>query len=350
MGINNYSQIQSTLFPASGALPQAIIRSSDGILSAYGTVVPVDGSAGYVKGCIFNNTNGTGENVLYYNAGTEVNCDFNPVDGVGNAYGTASGRGPSPAIWAGCPALNYELNPEAGMHYFDDLTDGIVVAANQSVSAAAALGTTGDFAAFTLTGTAISTLATDHKGVVTLTVTVDEDADCRIAYPMNTETAGFFKFTSGKRSWFETRVKSDNVTNAKTNCFIGFMEEARMATGELIAVAGGATADVDYVAFRQDEADGNAWQTHYNTASGGHTVLSATAGVITLNTFHKLGIYCDGTTVFFYIDGVRLADSVALSAANFPDGEEMAFYFGIVAASATTIIQSIDWVKFAQEY
>jgi hypothetical protein len=78
--------------------------------------------------------------------------------------------------------------------------------------------------------------------------------------------------------------------------------------------------------------------------------VSATAGVITINTFHKLGIYCDGQTITFYIDGVALADTVNLSDANFPVDEEMGFYFGIVAASADTIVSSIDWLRIAQEY
>ena len=266
------------------------------------------------------------------------------------AYGTAAGRGPSPAIWGDCDVLDFTLNPQNGSHFFDDFHDGIVVAANQAVGAAAALGTTGDFAAFTLTGATITTLPSDVGGVVTLTVTTDDDADCRIAYPMNIETAGMFKFTAGKKLWLEARLKVDNITDDKQNLFFGFMEEARMATGELIAVAGGATADVDYVAFRQDEADGDAWQTHHNVASGGHTVVSATAGVITISAFHKLGIYCDGQTITFFIDGVALADTVSLSDTNFPVDEEMGLYFGIVSASATTIVSSIDWVRLAQEY
>ncbi len=351
MSINNFGQIQNTLYPASNSTPQPLLRNAQGVLDAYGTVVPIGGTAGYVTGATFKQTDGGADTSLFVNEGSVTSCNFTAVIAdVPNAFGSASGRGPSPLIWDDCPVLDYTLNAQLGSHVFDDLHSGITVAANQSVSAAAALGTTGQFAAFTLTGTTVSTKTDDVGGVVDLTVTTDEDADCRIAYPQNIEVAGMFKFAAGKKLWIEARIKVDNITDAKQNLFFGFMEEARMATGELIAVAGGATADVDYVAFRQDEADGDAFQTHYNTASGGHTVLSATAGVITINTFHKLGIYCDGTTVTFYIDGVALTDTVNISAANFPDGEEMGVYFGIVAASATTIVSSIDWVRIAQEY
>ncbi len=351
MSVNNYTQMQNALYPAPSALPQPLLKNAIGIIDAYGTTVPVDGTAGFITGATFKKSDGGANTSLYVNEGSVTSSDFNAaIADVPVAYGTAAGRGPSPAIWGDCPVLDYELNPQLGSHFFDDLHSGIDVAANQSVSAAAALGTTGAFAAFTLTGTAVTTKATDIGGVVDLTVTTDEDADCRIAYPKNLETAGMFKFVSGKRLWMEARIKVDNVTNAKQNLFLGFMEEARMATGELIAVAGGATADVDYVAFRQDEADGDAFQTHHNIASGGHTTVSATAGVITINAFYKLGIYCDGTRVYFFIDGVELADSVLLSADNFPTNEEMGLYFGIVAASADTIVSSIDWVRLAQEY
>ncbi len=349
--INSFSEMQNTLYPASSSLPQPTHRSSSGILEAYGTVVPVDGTAGYVTGAIFKQTDGGANTSAYVNEGSNTSSDFNAVIAdVPQAFGTTAGRGPSPLIWDDCPVLDFMLNPQLGSHFFDDLQEGIVVAANQTTAQAAALGTAGKFAAFALTGTAISTLATDTGGVVTLTVTTDEDADCSIAYPLNTLTAGMFKFASGKKLWMECRVKVDNVTNDKINLFCGFAEEGQMATNQLMAAAGGATSDEHYVAFKIEQADGDQWQTQYNTNSGGHTVLQVAAGTITINSYSKLGIYFDGTTITYYIDGVALADTVEISGTNFPVDEEMAFYFGINAASATSIVASIDWMRVAQEY
>ncbi len=349
MGVNNFSQMQNTKYPNPGPVAQTIMKNESGVMDSYGTVVPVDGSAGFVTGCTFKLSTGGANTSLYVNEGSVTSSDFNAaIADVPVAYGTAAGRGPSPLIWDDCPVLDFELNPQLGAHFFDDLTDGIVVAAAQSVSAAAALNTTGDFAAFTLTGCVISTLATDVHGVVALTITTDEDADGRIAYPQNIEKAGMFSFVAGKKFWMEARVKVDNVTNDKINLFCGLSEEAQMATDELMDVAGGGMKDVTYVGFKIEQADGDQWQTQYNTA--GHTVLSATAGTITINSYSKLGIYSDGETISFYIDGVLLADSVQISAANFPNGEEVGFYFAINSASATTIVASIDWVRIAQEY
>ncbi len=351
MGINSYSQIQNTLYPASGPTPQPTLRSNDGILEAYGTVVPVDGTAGYITGAIFKQTDGGANTSAYVNEGTSTSSDFNAVIAdVPVAYGTAAGRGPSPEIWDDCPVLDYTLNPQLGSHMFDDLQDGIVVVANQAAAAAAALNTTGDWAAFTLTGTVLATLATDIHGVVTITTTTDDDSDGGIGYPQNIQTAGMFSFVAGKKFWMECRVKVDNITNDKINLFCGFAEKAQLATNTLMAAAGGATADVSYAAFKIEQADGDQWQTQYNVNSGGHSVLSATGGTITINEYSKLGIYCDGTTVTYYIDGAALADTVTLATTNFPNGVKMGFYFVTNSASATTIVSSIDWLRVAQEY
>ena len=98
-----YSTIQNTLFPAAASTPQTLHKSSDGILLSYGLVVPIDGSSGYAIGCIFIHADGSGSNVLYINEGSTTSSDFNSVKVVPNAYGTTSGRGPSPLIWDDCP-------------------------------------------------------------------------------------------------------------------------------------------------------------------------------------------------------------------------------------------------------
>jgi hypothetical protein len=50
-----------------------------GILDAYGTTVPADGSAGYATGCIFRHTDGTAGTALYCNEGTDTSCNFDAV-------------------------------------------------------------------------------------------------------------------------------------------------------------------------------------------------------------------------------------------------------------------------------
>ena len=141
MGINNYGQIQNTLYPSANSTPIPTLRSQDGIIEAYGTAVPVDGTVGYITGAIFKQTDGGANTSAYVNEGSATSCDFNAVMAdVPVAYGTATGRGPSPLIWDDCPVLDYTLNPQLGSHVFDDLHSGIDVAANKAVAVAAALG------------------------------------------------------------------------------------------------------------------------------------------------------------------------------------------------------------------
>lgn len=50
-----------------------------GIMRAAGTTVPTDGTAGYLPGCLFHQTDGAAGTVLYVNEGTVSACDFNAV-------------------------------------------------------------------------------------------------------------------------------------------------------------------------------------------------------------------------------------------------------------------------------
>ena len=346
-----FATLQNTVFPASTSVPQTLRKNVDGILEAYGSQIPVDGAAGYNPGCIFIRTNGSGDNVLYVNEGSSTSADFNSMKNVPDAYGTAIGRGPSPAIWDDCPVLDYTLNPQLGTHYFTDFLDGIVVAAGSNTAAAAALGTTGDWGAFTAAEPTITTLTTSHTGVVRLFAT-DDDKDAAIAYPKSAQTAGMFKFIAGKKLWMEMRVATNIITGNSTLWF-GFCEEGLLATGTLLTTSEGGMADKDYVGFERISADADALDTTYNTSGGGTSpvILGTDAVTIEATTFIKLGIYCDGTTVYFYANGVRLADSVLLTATDFPDAIELALYIGIMCdAAEADIYVDVDWVRIAQEW
>ena len=347
----NYATLQNTVFPASTSVPQTLRKNVDGVLESYGSQIPIDGAAGYLPGCIFIKTSGSGDNVLYINEGSSTSADFNSIKNVPDAYGTAIGRGPSPAIWENCPVLDYALNPQLGMHFFDDFTDGIVVAGGSNTAAAAALGTVGNWAAFTAAEPTITTLTTSHTGVVRLFAS-DDNKDVAIAYPQNAHTAGMFKLIAGKKLWAEMRVATNIITGNSTLWF-GFCEEGLLATGTLLLINEAGMADKDYVGFQRISADADALDTVYNTASGGTSpvVLGSDAVTIAATTFVKLGIYCDGTTVYFYANGVRLADSVLLTATDFPDAIELALYIGVMCdAAEADIYVDVDWVRIAQEW
>jgi len=269
----------------------------------------------------------------------------NPVD-VSN-----TGRGLSPGLWNTCPVELLKANPLYGNFFFDDFIDGIDVAANSAVATVAALGTTGKWGAFTAAtaGTVIATAVDNYQGVVKLeTDTIDEDA--AICYPKGGHIAGKYKFASTTRLWMEARVSILNITTNKFNAFFGFAEEGLMATTTLIT-ASDAMADKDYVGFQKTFAGTTGIASVYNTAGGATSpaTVAAAAATVTADTFTKIGIYCDGTTVYFYQNGAK-GTGITIATADFPDGEEMAFYAGIMAGHGDKCSISLDWVALAQAY
>lgn len=62
--------------PHSG-VGELVVVPGLGVLAAYGTTVPTDGTAGYATGCTFQKTNGGANTSLYINEGSATSCDFN---------------------------------------------------------------------------------------------------------------------------------------------------------------------------------------------------------------------------------------------------------------------------------
>lgn len=358
--------------PAGVATPYVQHQTEDGITFAYGITKPTDATAGYAPGAIFIHTDGTTGTAVYVNEGTATSCDFNALATAENLAtvassaqiaaaldgaemvtnieatelaATAAGRGPSPLIWNECPWLQFQLGADDGLTYFNDFHDGNFVLANNQTVTDLGQGVSGFTAA--TAGSTISMNNDEPVGALTLNSTTDnEDAGICILGGLN--TAGQIKFVSGKKFWFEARVKSLNITDAKFGIFCGFAQEGLNATTALIG-ADDALPDVDYVGFHKLAADGDKFDTGHRKNGGAAVAVKADAVTIVADTYKKLGIYCDGTTVTFYADGVALADTCALATATFPTGEELAFYFVAMNSSDDTAESTIDWVRIAQE-
>lgn len=55
-------------------------ENTNGLVFTRGDTVPTDATAGYAKGCIFVNTDGTDHSdLLYTNIGTAASCNFNLI-------------------------------------------------------------------------------------------------------------------------------------------------------------------------------------------------------------------------------------------------------------------------------
>lgn len=334
--------------PAGESAPQVMYRSEDGIMHVYGTVVPVDGTADYAESCIFHKIGGSGSSLLYVNRGSDTDSLFVAT---GTApYGSTTGRGPSPDIWSDCPVDEYRNNPEAGMIFFDDLLDGIDAATNLSAAAAAALGTTGKFGVFT--GTTANTVASDagnSEGAAIVSTDTDNES-AMIVWPKGATVAGKVKFVAGKKLWMECRIKVSTIATAINQIFVGFAEEALNAEGLLLLINEGGLADKDYVGFLKEYTDGAGLNTEFNT-DGGTNVSNDDEATLVAGAWTKLGIYCDGSTVTFYADGVALATTTTIATTDFPDGEELAFYLQNMCGAAGTVgTITLDWLRIAQEY
>ncbi len=276
----------------------------------------------------------------------------NPVSTL-NSSSTSDGRGLSPGLWSTCPVELLKANPQYGTFMLDDFADGGIVIANNVVTAAAsATGTVGKWTGCTAaTSPTVSTLATEVKGIVKL-ATSDDNQDAIICYPSTGHTAGPYKFSSGTRLWMEARVSILNITTNKHQVFFGFAEEGLVATTTLLAISEAGLADKDYVGFLKTFAATAGLAAVWNTASGGSSPVTVDAAAATLeaDTFTKIGIYCDGTTVRFYQDGIQTASDL-IADTDFPDGEEMAFYIAVMdGPGAEDMSISVDWVALAQAY
>jgi hypothetical protein len=263
---------------------------------------------------------------------------------------TASSRMPSAGIWRNCPYFELQNGLKDGHAVFNDFTTGHYTQA-ANVAASATTIRDGGMAAFTgatAGGTVGPSLAAPY-GVVELKNTTDGEATV-LQLAGNGNIAGQFVFEAGKKTWMEARIKVANITTNEHGVALVFGEEG-LTTATGVITAADALADKDLVGFHYTAAATTAIGTYHNTAGGGGiSTIDATAGVLAADTFTKLGLYSDGTTVKFFQDGVLLDTTVLVAATNFPDGEEMALYFALVTGSGGgDCTASIDWFRAAQE-
>lgn len=259
-------------------------------------------------------------------------------------YETNTGRGPSERLWRDCDYLGFIADPAQGHGFFCDFQGNYALAANQTVTLLdqGICGYTGATA-----GSTISMTTTNPNGELHLETTTDNESIGIMALG-GKNVAAQFLLTAGKQAWFEARIKVVNITDAKFGLFCGFAEEGLCAEDGILSDAD-ALADKDYIGFVRIAADGDKLDTVHNKASGTAVVVKADAVTVVADTYLKVGFYCDGTKVYFFKDGVALADTCALATTTVPTDEEMAFYYILNAAHGDTCSAQIDWVRIARE-
>jgi len=131
--------------------------------------------------------------------------------------------------------------------------------------------------------------------------------------------------------------------------FIGLGEQGLCAADSLDDNTADLLVAKDWLGFHVDHANGDAIDFVHGDGAGEAVVAGAAVAVPVAAEWDKLGLYCDGVTVFAYHDGV-LVDSVLLSASDMPLGEELAMYFMLKNGTTATYTGSIDWWRLAVEY
>lgn len=268
-----------------------------------------------------------------------------PINWTQQAFGTAAGRGPSPAIWGTCPWEAIKANPELGKVLWDDFDLCLA-----GVAAGVALASSGNhYQTYIDTGGSIDVIAdtpgngtTHAKGVLELqTNTTDEDQ-----IVLGTDVAWIAAGTTyPKPWWFEARIALGSIADTKSGVFVGLQKAANAVSN--IPLKDDATLAIrNLIGFWRNETDGDAWATVHSLDSGAIVTLAAAAAVPDVN-FHKLGMHFDGTTVYFYYDGVVLADSVLPAATNFPLDLLLGPCFGMNNSAAAAASNKIDWWRMA---
>lgn len=149
-----------------------------------------------------------------------------------------------------------------------------------------------------------------------------------------------FKFTSGKKMWFEARLRVDESNSDDANVIVGLMDAA--GANALQDDGDGPAASYDGAVFFKVDG-GTKWQ--FETSNAGTQETSATFGTYTDDTFVRVGFYFDGVaTITPYLNGVAgTAHTISLTGL-----EEMHAFFGIKAGGANEESVEIDYIKCVQ--
>lgn len=264
-----------------------------------------------------------------------------------NGIGADTTRGPSGSIWHDCPVLEIMEDPGRGVHIFDDF----MIFGGYSDAAEV-----GGYTVTTTNGT-VTCAADTNFGAVWIDA-VDADNDETYIMPGDeTPCLTTFSDTAGSNYpfWFETRVKY-----TFTAAFAGYagLINPSAAADDLLPDAGTGMVSTDFMGFYALEGtDGAMDASHNNAAADAGTVLKATAHTLVTDTWVKLGLFYNGTAVYWFVNGVVVTPDTATShtdgigqlpsATDMPDAKDLSVMWAVKAHAATEVNMYIDWWRFA---
>ena len=215
----------------------------------------------------------------------------------------------SPAIWGNCDIEDYKAR--GGALIFEDDFDSFYTDGNR-------YQLVGD------TASDIHLATTDVGRGNALEFEHDTSTDNDELYvELGSGTGGAdigFPFVAGAKTWFEAMLEASTVTDDALGIAI-ILGEPGIGVANMLTDNDADLVDKDYVGVNVKNDDSDSLDFVFNTASGGGETIHGTKA-IAVDTVYSIGMYCDGTTVWFYFNGTKVdEDGVALTATNFPNGE-----------------------------
>jgi hypothetical protein len=257
-------------------------------------------------------------------------------------------RSPSGTIWADCPIMSFIKDPGKGVHLWEDFVG------NFTANAVEQVGPQGLLVVGTNSDTAI---VTDEETVVNISGSGAGNDEAYLVSNLLCNEA--IKKDSGRRVWFEARVKMDD-TSADVTFLCGLGESSLLAADALAdeGVSRNNIADYDFIGFHTDNDGTNQGDMetcyHQDGDGGALTAVQATVrafGATTTydDTYMKLGFKFDGNqTVTFYLDGAKLATTLDIDDLTSDKLDAaLGIIIGIKDLAGGNDDLKIDWVRFA---
>ena len=155
---------------------------------------------------------------------------------------------------------------------------------------------------------------------------------------------------SGGNPWaFGVRIKQSVLDNTKGNYFIGLMLGQQLV-GDLMVDAGTLQTEGS-IGFQLKEGDGDKIDLVYDET--GQTQNEHDDDYVTpvADTYNVLELYCNGTTIQGYLDGVLTGTAISavdIAAADFPTAKVFMPSLAVKGAHADDFTVSLDWMYAVQ--
>lgn len=273
--------------------------------------------------------------------------------------GTDTSRQPSGTIWGDCPWREILDGQTPGFAFFDDFLSWNITPATTEGNWAAGAG----YAQFSSTGGTIANNSTTGTGGEVAIGSNDDNEGCSF----RTVATPFRLSRSFREFWFEARIKTSTITDAKHNIFIGLLEDQALdATHPITAT--GTLSDNNMVGFQRPETarltagtGGAIMNTVYKANGVTAVTVQSDAVALVADTYTKVGMkfrrgtdrMYPGTNILsFYQDGARLSTAYAMPSAqgtDFPNDVSLGLVFAVLNATGTTPgTSTLDWWRAAQ--